>query len=449
MNAVKYGGKSFFRRRRSSLLFTLLIFLAVSALALSVIVVEVCGIYKARNENPYGDYYRLLVDRRNPVFDAGHESVNKMYAGWWPRLEKIHQYFLDITDYTAEVYGQAETSLQPYLPPWCDDKGYFLLYGVTDCMEVSEFAKGELTLTEGRHLSEKDRREDARVCLVSKDIASANCVSLYDTVEIKMQDGSMEPYTVVGIYEDRVQRSNLNVSLSYNLPRNRIFVPLSTFDRAYASGCFNYQVKLTDDALIGEVEALVNKYGMCEGYPAYFIKVADLYETNNRGVRSLENAFLITRYVYITVAVLLIAVYIRSAAVSRKKEYGVLLATGHSKGYLGASTFAELFCCVAAGVLPAVGLLMLFGEPAAKALLEATAGNVSAEALAVTTSDTVCGMLLEAEVLDTAISGGFIGTCIGKALGVFFPAAALSMGASLWSVLRVTPIELLSRQEEA
>jgi len=104
---------------------------------------------------------------------------------------------------------------------------------------------------------------------------------------------------------------------------------------------------------------------------------------------------------------------------------------------------------VAAGVLPAVGLLMLFGEPAAKALLEATVGNVSAEALAVTTSDTVRGMLLEAEALDTAISGCFIGTCIGKALGVFFPVAALSMGASLWSILRIKPIGLLSRQEEA
>lgn len=447
MNAVKYGWKSFSRRGKSSFLFAALIFQVVAALTLSVIVVEVCGIYKARNENPYGDYYRLLVDRRNPVFNAGHQSMDKMYAGWWPRLQKIHQYFLDITDYTAEVYGQAETSLQPYLPSWCDDQGYFLLYGVTDCMEVSAFAKGELTLTEGRLLTERDRREDTRVCLLSKDIASANRVSIGDAIEIEMKDETMEEYTVVGIYEDHVRRSNLNVTLSYDLPENRIFVPLSTFDRAYSSGCYNYQIKLSDDALIGEVEALVNKYGMCEGYPAYFIKVSDLYGTNNRGVRSLEKAFTIVRWVFMTVATLLIVVYVRSAAVSRRKEYGVLLATGHSKGFLAVGFFAELFCCIAAGGLPSVGLLMLLGKPAATALLTATAGNVSAEALAVTTSDTVGGMLLEAEAFDTAIGGGFIGACMGNALGIFLPVAVLSVIVSLWSILRAKPMQLLSRQE--
>lgn len=449
MTAIKYGWRSFCRHGRSSLLFSALIFFTVLALTFSVVMVEVCQLYKARNENPYGDYYRLLVDRRNPVFDAGHESMDKMYAGWWPRLQKIHQYFLDITDYTAEVYGQAKTSLQPYLPPWCDDKGYFLLYGVTDCMEVAQFSKGELTLTEGRLLTEKDRRTDARVCVIGKEIAFANRAKLGDSIELQMKDGSMEQYTVVGIYEDHVLRSNLNITISYNLPQNRIFVPLSTFDRASSSGCYNYQIKLTDDELIGEVEALVNKYGMCDGYPAYFIKVEDLYETNNRGVRSLENAFMITGYVFIAVAALVVAVYIRSVAVSRKKEYGVLLATGHSKGYLGVSTFAEFFCCTAVGILPAVAGLLLLGEAAAKSLLEVTAGAVSAEALAVTTSDTVGGMILESRLYDGVVDGGFVLTCIGNAFAVFLPVVLLSMGASLWSILRIKPIGLLSRQEEA
>ena len=449
MNAPGYGFKSFYRHGRSSLLFSALVFFVVLALAFSVIVVEVCRIYKSRNENPYGGYYRLLVDRSNPVYNAGYESVDQMYSGNWKSLQKIHQYFLDITDYTAEVYGQTKTSLQPYLPSWCDDTGYFLLYGVTDCMEVAAFARGESTLTEGRLLTEKDRREDARVCLIGEEMAKANRVGVNDTIEIKTKDGTMEQYTVVGIYVDHVQRSNLNITLSYNLPQNRIFVPLSTFDRAYALGCYNYQIKLTDDALIGDVEALVNRYGMCEGYPAYFVKVSDIYETNNLGVRSLENAFLIARYVFVAVAVLLMAVYVRSIAVSRKKEYGILLATGHSKGYLAVSSLTEFLCCIAAGSLLAVGCLLIFGESAAMALLSGAAGNVSAEALAVTTSDTIHGMLLESQMFDASIGVGFIRACLGSAFAVFIPAVLLSVGASLWSILKSKPIRLLSRQEDA
>ena len=142
MNCLIYGAKSFWRRRGTSILISALFFFISLALMLSSLIVGVCDLYRSRNENPYSDYYRLLVDRRSDDIYAitgynGYASTNKMYSGSWGSIKEINDYFYNITDFTAEAYGQTTASIDPLLPEWLNDSGIFLLYGITKCTELT------------------------------------------------------------------------------------------------------------------------------------------------------------------------------------------------------------------------------------------------------------------------------------------------------------------------
>ncbi len=447
MNLILQGLKSFHRRLRHSLIASAMFFVIFLSLMFSSLILGICDIYKARNENPYSDYYRLLIDRKVVLADAGYESQDKMFSGSWYSIEAINSYFYDIVDYTAEVYGNTTANIDPFLPEWFSDSGYFLLYGLTDCMELSEFSRGELTLIDGRYLNAHDRYEDNRVCMIHEEIASLNHLSVGDAIDIKMHDGTNEAYTVVGVYRDHSVHSTLDASISYNLPQNRIFVPLSAFKRAYALGCYNYQIKLNNDALIEQVQQRVNQYGMCDGYPAYFVRVSDIFEANNRGIRALEDAFTIAQYSFIAVALLMILILIHSMLSSRKREFGIYLSLGRSKCAMTAMLLTELSACIIIGLLLSFAVVMLIGADASNLMLGGVLQNTSAEALRMTTSDAVQFQMNESDVIRVMIQSGFVQTAIRKALFTIVPIIIVSMLLTSFGIARIKVIDLLARQE--
>ena len=448
MSWFMQGLKAFCRRKKYSLISVLIFFVILSALVFSSLIMNVCDVYKARNENPYSDYYRLLSDRKVTHEEMGYVSYDKMYSGSWFHLQQIDDYFYDIEDYTAEVYGQTTADIKPYLPEWMKDKGLFLLYGLTDCMELTEFAKGELSLTEGRYLSSEDRYENKKVCIINEEIAALNELALSDKIKIKMNDGTDEEYSIVGIYKNNVPQPEANAYLSYDLPQNRIFVPLSTFEKAYGMGCYNYQIKLKDDSLADDIASYISSHGMCDGYDAYLIKVFDLFETSNKTVHALEDALLIAQWAFVFVSAVLTFIFVRSSVASRKRELGVYLALGKSKTCVTASLLTELLLSVCISAVAAVTLASSFGADLSKGVLTEVLDNTSVEALRITTSDTVQVMAQEKVALSSFFGGDFVKESILGGFGAFFAVAVVGALVSAVEVFRIKLVNLLTSSED-
>ncbi len=448
MNALVHGFTTFCRRRKTSLMLIAVTLVVSLAFVFSQITLGVFEIYKARNENPYSDYYRLLVDRRTDTVHKGYESTDRMLCGFWSGIKKINDYFLDITDYTAEITGTAAADIDPVMKPWVADPGSFTLYGITECFELPEFTRGEITLTAGRYITAADREKKNDVCMINDTIAQLYGIETGGTVSFEMADGSFAPFSVVGIYRDEVAHDTSEIQFSYDLPENRVFVPLSAFEKARPYYCYNYQIKLSDESLIDEVEDLVNKYGMCAGYPAYFIRVSEISGASNRGVGAIQQALSIVQTVFIAVSAVLMFIFIYSLTVSRKRDIGILLALGGSRANIAATLLAEFCISVFVGIAIAGIISATAGESFSAWVLRGLEKTATAESLRITTSDTLRLAAHEADALASLTGGSFIRSRFSKALLLTLPTALSGVAAALCGVFGMNVMKLLTKREQ-
>lgn len=448
MQNLYRGLRDGIRRSRTSLSLGLLVFASAAALMFCQLTLGGCRIYLARNENPYSDYYRLLIDRTVLIEDSGYTTRDKMYCGWWGRIQEIHQYFLDITHYTAEVTGHTTAELSPIFPAGFDDEGYFLLYGITDCMELSDFARGNITLTDGRYLTAADRENKRDVCLISDQLAQLNDLQVGDTVQLQMLEDSC-PFEVVGIYHDRVWRDLSALSVSYDIPANCIYVPLSVWEKANPTHCFNYQIKLNDDRLIDDIQQRVNYYTMTDGFPATFIRVSDLYAEENRGIHTIMQLFSAGQGVFALLTLLMVVLFCHSVIRSRMREYGIYLAMGASKRDLCCSTAAEFLLAAGIGLAAAVGGMLVIGRDLIMGMLNRFIGSTAAQSIQSTTSDLLTGKAVEEAVMNASLDGAFLFSHIARSSMLLLAVLIVGMMLSLLRILSVKPIRLLSVREEA
>ena len=80
---MKNGWRNFLRKQNTSVSFIGFTAVVSASLMICALVFAVCNYYKARNENPYSDYYRLLVDRSSlaaPGQQAGYSGVSAVGA---------------------------------------------------------------------------------------------------------------------------------------------------------------------------------------------------------------------------------------------------------------------------------------------------------------------------------------------------------------------------------
>ncbi len=444
--SFEYSFKHLLRKTRGTVLLTLLAFVLSVAVMFSALILDACDVYKARNEDPYSDYYRLVVDRKPVMSELGYTDVEKMSSGSFFNVRKIHEYFLDITDYTAEISYRTTGEVTPYAPEWMQANELVELYGITECTALSEFVRGEITLEEGRYLTADDRRAERKVCLISRTFATINALSVGDTVEIDMPRKETGVFSVVGIYSNNIDQDETTATMSSDLRENRIFVPLDTL-YATAGICYNYQIKLRDDSLAPLIEEKINEYAMCEGYPAYLIRVSELYSASNREIHALENIFEIVQTGVIAISALLIVMFLYSFITSRKRECGVLLALGKTRAQVFASFMLGCAVCIGVGVLAAAIFTGLVGGETADALIRSVNSGSSAEALRITTSDALATAENEAKAISKMLDSSFAWRSIARSLWLLVPVFSGGFIASAVSILRINVMNLLSREE--
>lgn len=453
MMALKHGIRGFLRGGWTSLVIALLFFVSALAVMISTLVLDVCDIYRSKTEDPYSDYFRLVVDQEGAVMavDAGSRDYTR-----GPGISTIPSFFYDITDYTAVVRNRYKTDMTPYTMPWTEDRdgAWFTFFGITSCSELPEFIRGEYVIASGRALERADRDREAYVCVIDRSLAEVNGLGIGDSISIPNVrdyikddcdwDGKL---TVVGLFDINTYQANTEKS-SYDYAANKVYIPLSVMRRLSDYGTvYNFQVKLTDDSLADDIEDAIYRYGLAGGYPVMLVKVSDLFASDNRGVRSLERVFEIMRLVFSCVVVLSAAIVAISVVHSQKKQLGIFLALGHGRVATSAMVTAELLLSVIIGAAAAMGIMLWLGADAANLLLMNALKNISADALSVTTSD---GILSSAQIsgfFTSLIDRGFVvHTCMGS-LAVFIPAAVVAVLAALCGVMRINVLQLLTREE--
>lgn len=100
MTALKHGIRGFLRGGWTSLVIALLFFVSALAVMISTLVLDVCDIYRSKTEDPYSDYFRLVVDQEGAVMavDAGSRDYQK-----GPEYQRSLHSFMTY----------------PITPPWC------------------------------------------------------------------------------------------------------------------------------------------------------------------------------------------------------------------------------------------------------------------------------------------------------------------------------------------
>ncbi|MBQ7939815.1 MAG: ABC transporter permease [Clostridia bacterium] len=418
MRAIRYGLKSMMRRWRQTLAFFLISFVIGSALLFGGLIRECCAVFQARNEDPYMNYYRLLLDRKNDGLSEGYDDADFMSAPAWQYTRKFHEYFQNIVDYTVVLYrGPIKGNITPVLREVMKNYGELSVMGVMQCTDLDEFVRGELSIVEGRALTRQDYENKHMVCLISDQLAAVNDLHVGDPVEINLDGNETtpdSPLTVAGIYRDNAQRNEGMVDRSYNLQANRIYIPCSVAEEIPFVRCYNYQILLDDDVHIDEIERIANAYNMGRGYPLLFMKVADIYASENSGLHALSAAVEITQIVWIGVALAVVFLFLFSAVTSRRREMGIRLALGEKGGDIVLSVAAE-FLLSAAGAATVVSLIGGFiGTDVAVDMLQSAMRGVSSEALRNTTSDAISVLIHEEMAVHALISTESIYRCIGQ-----------------------------------
>lgn len=237
-----------------------------------------------------------------------------------------------------------------------------------------DFQNGLREIVEGKAYSNENE------CLVSKQFAELNDLSVGDTIVVKnYRDGSMDhTLTISGIYEDYTMLGDdlgmyeLFPSAQYNR-NNEILIGFDTAktmelmkDPMVASVSATYY--LQDPSDLGAYEQELREKGL----PSYFKVSTDEYSYNRivepvEGLSKTTNTFLIAVLVLGSVILILLSIL---AIRERKYEIGVLRAMGMKKGKVAMGLICEMLVITCLCLALGLGVGSVASQPVADSLLE-------------------------------------------------------------------------------
>lgn len=447
MKIIQWSIRNFCRKKKNTLLCCLTFMCIALSMMICQTVDETCQMYRSQNENPYSEYYRVVVDRSALFDNMLYDDVNHMWSGLWTKTKKIHAYFLNIIDYTVEITGNAGADIAPVVSEGMQDYG-FEFYGITDCMELSVFVRGEYILKSGRYLNTDDRRNGKQVCMISEQVALQNDLHIGDNIHVEAK--SSEPYEmeIVGIYQINMHLPNLEVDSSNEYPQNRIFVPVTAFEILNPWYCYNYQILVDDTAVLPEIEAFLNEYSLFDGCPVRLLKVSDIYAAENNGLRAIERAFGVIHIMLYVISLVIIGTFTLSIMNMRKREMGVYLALGESKNIIWGVVVFELFLCFAISFIISVFVIIAFGAEIGTYIITYATGNITSESLRNTTAD----FLIEGEnaiqSVVNLIDAKFLYSCVGQTVITIVSIYLCSVFLFALRLRKLEPMFLMRMQED-
>lgn len=205
-----------------------------------------------------------------------------------------------------------------------------------------KFQSGRYKLVDGRHITPDDKR----ACLISKELADYNRLSVGDKVKMYSLDAdAISEFEVVGIF-DGTEGTSGNALTVDQIPANCGYIDYTTVFELFKDEMNGYQqltIYVEDPVSIQNVYDKISALPELKGKTLKLTIDTDEYDvvsTPLEFLQKLVNAtIIIISAVSVVILTLLLTIWIRG----RKKEIGILLSIGKSKANIILQIFTETF----------------------------------------------------------------------------------------------------------
>lgn len=438
MNFIQRAVLYCFRQKRRSFIL-LLVLTAIGTLLLdSLAIRDASGNAAAKMRTAVGGKLILEIDTEGNYAFAGEDKwgASYVYNGDYITLPIINAVSKvnGVSDYNVEdsaVAYYAAVSFQ-YLPTNYNinltkygDYGTF-----TACLSserCSAFESGKYTLIDGQHITP----EDSYALLISKELADYNGLSVGDTV--KLYDSYLDSegrnpiveVKIAGIFNGTEGTATGGEILADQLQANCGFLAYNTLFDVYAPEYKNGTEYSSVTIYIKDPAEIQNVYDKIKALPEIQGKTLKLsisnddYQVVETPLEALKDS-VTTTLIIITltsfaVVTLLLTLWIRG----RKREIGILLSIGKSKGTILLQFLTEAFVVLVTALSLSI-LLSYF-----------TAARVST--------------LLLPEIEGTALTVQVSADYLLPLCCISFFLVALSVITASWTVYRLKPKDILTK----
>lgn len=334
-----------------------------------------------------------------------------------------------VVDYNSEdaaAYYGAGVDFH-YLPaafglnytPYGESSSYTATLSSEKC---SGFQSGQYRLAEGRHIMPEDRH----VCMISRELADYNKLSVGDKVSMYSLDSdSITEFEIVGIF-DGTEGTSGNALTVDEIPANRGYIDYATMFELFEEeqdGYGQLTIYVEDPVNIQNVCNRISALPELAGKTLKLSIDTEEYDVVSAPLASLEQlvnaAIAIISIVSVVVLTLLLVIRIRG----RKKEIGILLSVGKSKGNIISQVFAEIFAVAVPAFVVSMPLSNLIAEKAGKFPVSGMADGMTSFTVSVAAS----------YLLPLCLVGSLL--------------IVVSVIASSWTIVRFKPREIFTKQE--
>lgn len=286
--------------------------------------------------------------------------------------------------------------------------------------KCSKFQSGNYKLVDGRHITPDDKH----TCLISKELADYNKLSVGDKVKMYCLDAdTISEFEIVGIF-DGTEGAAGNALTVDEIPANCGFIDYATMFEIFKKELNGYQqltIYVEDPVSVQNVYDKISALPELKGKTLKLSIDTEEYDVVSTPLESLQRlvgaTIVIISVVSVVILTLLLTIWIRG----RKKEIGILLSIGKSKINVILQIFTETFVVAVISFVASIPFSNLIAEKAGAFLVSK-----------VTTETANLNVQIDAAYLLPLYLIGFL-------------LIAIAVIASSWTVVRSKPKDILTK----
>lgn len=301
--------------------------------------------------------------------------------------------------------------------PYGESSSYTATLSSEKC---SKFQSGQYKLVDGRHITPDDKH----TCLISKELADYNKLSVGDKVNMYSLDSdSIAEFEIIGIF-DGTEGTSGNALTVDEIPANCGYIDYATMFELFGDELEGYQqlvIYVEDPVSVQNVYDKISALPELKGKTLKLTIDTDEYDVVATPLESLHKlvntTIVIISVVSIVILTLLLTIWIRG----RKNEIGILLSVGNTGVCIVTQFFTETLMVALVAFASSIFFAnLLVGRVSAFLVSKVTTGTVN---------------------MDVHISMQYLFPVYG--IGVLL--ITVSVMAASWTVIRLKPKDILTK----
>lgn len=360
--------------------------------------------------------------------EASEDGYYYVYKGDWLSKKIIDE--ISALPGVVNVNGKDETGFyglpESFEPFWgmIQDPNLSTPYqAILNSALDDKFLNGTYTLEQGRHI----QPDDSYAALISKELADKNNLSVGDKITFRNQIDSSDTstFTIVGIFSGTEGMSKSAITPD-GIPANCGYIDMNSINKIYyeEEGHEGYSYLDVYTNSVEEAEELLETIkslpSMKDKTFVYSVNSED-FDLIEKPLSSLESMIGTAVTVIAAVGAIIIVLLLLLWARSRKKEIGILLAIGKSKGEM-------------------IGQFLI--ENTLIGILSAAASS----ALAITLADKIGSLIVRSSGEDIAeITIKVAASDMLLVFGTGFAIICLAVVIASYTVIRLKPRDILTK----